>query len=171
MPKTKSPTHPVKQKAVVADKPLTAQQRAFVKARAEGDTITNSIIRAGYTGPLAKQRGFQTQSLPAVAAALEREREAFRVAAQTTKEEVMQMHKDAFDMARLLSEPATMVSAAREIGKLCGYYEPKKIDLNINVNGSVRLDQMSKMSDAELLKIIEGGSFAAQNDQQALGMG
>ena len=66
---------------------------------------------------------------------------------------------------------ATMVSAAREIGKLCGYYEPKKIDLNINVNGSVRLDQMSKMSDAELLKIIEGGSFAAQNDQQALGMG
>ena len=170
MPKTKPPRNPVKQKPVSTDKPLTAQQRAFVKARAEGDTVTNSIIRAGYTGPLAKQRGFQTQSIPAVQAALETERAAFRVAAQTTKEEVMQMHKDAFDMARLLAEPATMVSAAREIGKLCGYYEPKKIDISLNVNGSVRLDQMSKMSDAELLKIIEGGSFAAANDAPTLGM-
>lgn len=168
MPKTKPSRNPVKQKAVVTNKPLTAQQRAFVKARAQGDTITNAVIRAGYTGNLAKQRGHQLQTIPAVAAALEKEREAYRIAAQTTKEEVMQMHKEAFDMAKLLSEPATMVSAAREIGKLCGYYEPKKIDISLNVNGSVRLDQMSKMSDAELLKIIEGGSLAV--DAPALGM-
>lgn len=160
----KTPTHPVKQTPAAANKPLTAQQRAFVKARAEGDTVANSIIRAGYKGPLAKQRGFQTQNIPAVKAALEVEREAYREAAQMTKKKVMEMHMEAFDMAKLLAEPATMVSAAREIGKLCGYYEPKKIDVNLTVNGSVRLEQMNKMSDADLLKIIEGGSLAALDD-------
>jgi uncharacterized protein YunC (DUF1805 family) len=64
-------------------------------------------------------------------------------------------------MAKLMAEPATMVSAAREIGKMCGYYEPTKVDVALNVTGALKLEQMS---DADLYKMIE---TAIENEQSS----
>jgi phage terminase small subunit len=52
-----------------------------------------------------------------------------------------------------MAEPASMVSAWREIGKMCGYYEPvtKKVDITVTQNGFKRLE---RLSDAELLELI-----------------
>ena len=151
-------------------KPLTDLQRKFVKFWAEGDTQANAMIRAGYEGDIARVRGAQVAAYPHVRAEYDRQKAEYEASVQMTKKRVMEMHMEAFDMAKLMSEPATMVSAAREIGKLCGYYEPKKIDITMNVNGSVRLDQMNKMTDAPLLEIIEKGSVAAPQDTPALGL-
>lgn len=54
-----------------------------------------------------------------------------------------------------MAEPATMVSGWREIGKMCGYFEPKKVDINVNVTGNVIHQRLNQLSDAELLKIIQ----------------
>lgn len=151
-----------------ATKSLSDLQRKFVKFWAEGDTQANALIRAGYEGDIARTRAAQIAALPHVRAEYERRKAEYADVVKMTKKRVMEMHIEAFDMAKLMSEPASMVSAAREIGKLCGYYEPKKIDITMNVNGSVRLDQMNKMTDAELLKIIEGGSLV--DDHPAIGM-
>ena len=41
-----------------------------------------------------------------------------------TRKKVMDMLLESYDMAKLMAEPASMVSAAREIEKMCGYYAP-----------------------------------------------
>ena len=105
--------------------------------------------------------------MPNILALYNEEKRLYEEASQMTRKRVMDMLVDAYDMAKLMSEPASMVSAAREVGKMCGYYEPVKTQVNVTVNGQVSIDRMNRLSDDELLKIIEQG---AMNDpQSALG--
>ena len=142
----------------LADEPkgyLNDQQKLFAKFWAEGDSAEGAAFRAGYSDPTY---GYQLRLIPKIRQAYEIEKVAYQVAAQVSKEDVINGIKDAIADAKLLSEPATQIAGWREIGKLCGFYEPKKIDLNVNVQGAVMLDRMNKMSDSELLKIINEAS-------------
>lgn len=150
---------------VPVDKPLTTQQRAFVKFWAEGDSIPNAMHRAGYNDQ--PSYGYRMAKMPNILALYHEEKRLYEEACQMTRKKVMDMLLESYEMAKLMSEPATMVSAAREVGKMCGYYEPVKTQVNVTVNGQVSIDRMSRLSDDELLKIIEQG---AMNDpQSALG--
>ena len=74
----------------------------------------------------------------------------------------------ASQIRRTMAEPATMVSAAREIGKICGLYEPQKVQ--INVSGSVQheIHRFEAMTDAELLEVLAQGLPAPENPATAL---
>lgn len=52
-----------------------------------------------------------------------------------------------------------MVAAAREIGKMCGFYEPQKIDITHSLAGKQKVEQLS---DDELFKLIEEASDEVQ---------
>ncbi|MDM0116912.1 hypothetical protein QTI66_32820 [Variovorax sp. J22R133] len=138
---------------VDVNKPLTAQQKAFAVAVGQGDSVPNAMARAGFT--TATSYGYRMVQMPNIQAAIAAEKEKFEVDNTLTRRAVFEMHKEAFDMAKLMSEPATMVSAAREIGKMAGYYEPVKRELNINVQGNVMLERMNSMSDADLVRLIQ----------------
>lgn len=138
-------------RAVSPDKPLTELQRAFVKLRAAGEPPTNALFRAGFSESNPKY-AYRLEAMPNIARALAAERAAYAKAAEISKKDVMDMLKEAYDMAKLMSEPASMVSAAREIGKMCGYYEPKKVDLTISTAGKRKVEQLS---DEDLFKMIE----------------
>lgn len=146
--------------SVSEDKPLTEMQKLFVKFWAEGDTIPNAAVRAGYNNQ--PSIGYRMAKMPNILALKAKYAAEYEATVQMTKKKVMDMHLEAFEMAKLMAEPATMVSAAREVGKLCGYYEPKKVDINVNVNGNPMLDRMNRLSDAELLKFIESGASAVE---------
>ena len=149
---------------VSVDKPLTTQQREFVKHWAAGDSIPNAMARAGYNDQ--PSYGYRMAKMPNVLALYNEEKRLYEEASQMTRKRVMDMLVDAYDMAKLMSEPASMVSAAREVGKMCGYYTVQT-QVNVTVNGQVSIDRMNRLSDDELLKIIEQG---AMNDpQSALG--
>ena len=149
---------------VPADKPLTTQQREFVKHWAAGDSIPNAMARAGYNDQ--PSYGYRMAKMPNILALYNEEKRLYEEASQMTRKRVMDMLVDAYDMAKLMSEPASMVSAAREVGKMCGYYTVQT-QVNVTVNGQVSIDRMNRLSDDELLKIIEQG---AMNDpQSALG--
>ena len=51
-----------------------------------------------------------------------------------------------------------MVAAAREVGKMCGYYAPVEHKMKVDVTGNIVVDKLNSMSDAELLKLITGGA-------------
>jgi phage terminase small subunit len=133
------------------NKPLTLQQHEFAKQWASGETITNASIRAGYADT---QVGYRLARMPNVLRVYNEEKRLYEEAAQMTRKKVMDMHLEAYQMARLMAEPATMVSAAREIGKMCGYYEPVQHRVKIDVQGEVTVRQLNSMTDAELLKMI-----------------
>ena len=138
---------------VPVDKPLTTQQRLFVQHWAKGETIPNAMARAGYNDQ--PSYGYRMAKMPNILALYDEEKAKYEEAAQMTRQRVMDGLLEAVEMAKLMAEPATMVSGWREIGKMCGYFEPKKVDINVNVTGNVIHQRLNQLSDAELLKIIQ----------------
>ncbi len=140
------------------DKPLTEKQRQFVKFWAEGDTIPNATLRAGFSDDGLGYRLARAPNILALKAKYEAEWQATR---QMTREKVMDGMLESIDMARLMSEPSSMIAGWREIGKICGFYAPVEHKVKVDVTGNIVLDKLNSMSDAELLKIISGGTNAA----------
>ena len=136
------------------DKPLTEKQLIFVKAWASGESIKTASARAEYNDGAVF--AYRMVKMPNVLKAYRIEKQKYEEAGQMTRKRVMDGLLEAVEMAKLLSEPATMVSGWREIGKMCGYYEPVKHELNVNVTGDVTVRQLNGMSDAQLLKLIKG---------------
>ena len=151
---------------VSPDKPLTEMQKAFVKFWAEGDSITTAMMRAGYNDQ--PSYGYRMAKMPNVLAEYDRIKRAYEDAAQMTRKKVMDMHLEAYEMAKLMAEPATMVSAAREIGRMCGYYEPVKQKVEVSVNGQVAVKRIESMDTEDLIKMVAEGMAAMQQAQAAL---
>jgi hypothetical protein len=130
---------------------LTTKQRAFVREWAKGETLSTSCNRAD----LHVTEGYRLSRDPAILKLYNEEKRLYEAAAQMSRKKVMDMLQDSFDCAKLVGEPASMVAAAREIGKLCGYYE-QKITVEHKIGGKL-LDRMSTMTDEQLLEIMETG--------------
>ena len=141
------------------NKPLTEKQKLFVKFWAEGDSIHSASQRAGYAdgGALA----YRMIRMPHILKVYNAEKLAYEEASGHTRKSVMDMLQESFDMAKLLAEPSSMVAAAREIGKMCGYYAPVETRLKVDVQGNVVHQRLSNLSDAELLKMISEGARSA----------
>lgn len=134
------------------DKPLTEKQRLFVKFWAEGETIKNASLKAGYNDGAAI--AYRMVRMPNILALKAQLSARYEEESQMTRKKVMDMHLEAYEMSKLMAEPATMVAAAREIGKMCGYYAPVEHRVKVDVTGNIILDRMNSLSDAELLKVI-----------------
>lgn len=150
---------------------LTERMKTFVKYWAQGDSIRNASDRAGY-----KDKGGQAFSVlvkrPEILALYDKEKKAYEAAAQMTRQKVMDGLLEAVEMAKLMAEPATMVSGWREIGKMCGYYEPTRHTVDVNVQGNIVMQRLDKLSDAELLKLIQssGSEETSDGDDEGEGM-
>lgn len=152
--------------AVSPDKPLTEKQKLYAVARARGESVPNAMHAAGYNEQVSY--GYRLDKMPNVQALIRQEQALYAAAAQIDRKKVIDMQLEAFDMARTMAEPATMVSAAREIGKICGLYEPQKVQ--INVSGSVQheIHRFEAMSDDELLEVLAQGLPVPENPATAL---
>lgn len=134
------------------NKPLTDQMKRFVKFWAEGESITTASFRAGYNDNASYC--YRLSVMPNVLKAYRAEKVLYEEASQMTRKRVMDGLLEAIDAARMVSEPSAMVAGWREIGKLCGYFEPVKSRVDVHVHGMKR---MEGLSDAELLKMIKEG--------------
>ena len=138
------------------DKPLTDKQRKFVELWAQGESITSASVRAGYND--GASIAYRMVKMPNVLKLYHEEKAKYEAAGDMTRKKVMDMLLESYEMAKLMAEPASMVSAAREVGKMCGYYAPAETRMKIDVSGNVMLDRLNNLSDAELLKLISDGS-------------
>ncbi|MBS0453979.1 MAG: terminase small subunit [Proteobacteria bacterium] len=150
---------------VDVNKPLTQQQKLFAQFHAQGDSIPNALVRAGYDNT-STSYGYRLVQMPNIQAAIATERAKFEAANDLTRKDVFEMLKEAYDMAKLTSEPASMVAAAREIGKMAGYYEPQKREINVNLTGSMA--QLNAMSTEQLEEMIQKAAVQAAAASQPL---
>lgn len=150
---------------VPVDKPLTEQQKKFIKGIAEGESVDTAMKRAGYNDQ--PSYGYRILKMPNAQALLQQYQREYAQASQMTKKKVMDMHLEAYEMAKLMAEPATMVSAAREIGKMCGFYEPTKINVNFNGGGVQR--QLESASTEELERLIAEAQEAQRQLEASTG--
>lgn len=147
--------------------PLTAQQKTFVE----------NIVRHGMGSYLAaKAAGYEDPNNcgrmmrnAKIREAIRKEREAYAKASEMTKKKVIDGFIEAIDLARIKGEPIAMIAGWREVGKMCGFYEPKKIDLQVSVQGQVLLQRLNSMSDQELLAMAEGDPAVLEGEFSVVG--
>lgn len=134
-------------------KPLTEKQKLFVKFWAQGESIASASARAGYGD--GATFAYRMVRMPNVLKMYEAEKAKYEEVSQMTRKRVMDGLLEAAEMAKMMAEPASMVSAWREIGKMCGYFEPVQKKIDITVSGNVVMQRMDRMTDAELLRLIQ----------------
>jgi len=141
----------------------TEQCKRFIQNVALGMTQTQAARSAGYAFPTVE--GHQLMKRPEVVAAIREEQGKYEHKANMSRKKVMDGLLEAVDIARTMSEPASMVAAWREVAKICGYYAPETKQINLSINGAVQVSQIENMSDEELVKaILEGESVRVEDD-------
>ncbi len=135
------------------DRHLTEMQMMFVRHWAAGESILSASARAGYAD--GGTYAYRLVKDPAVLKIYEREKALYEKSCQMTRKKVMDGFLEAADMAKIQADPTAMVGAWREIGKMCGYYEPVRKRIDISVSGQVT-QRAERLDDDTLLRIIRG---------------
>jgi phage terminase small subunit len=130
---------------------LTDKQDKYVEARLDGKSKRQAAITAGYSAA-------PPESSTDVQIALRESRQELSTATQTTRADVLTMFKEAYDMAKLSAEPASMTAAAREIGKMLGFYEPESIKVTLTSDQNALLGKFRGMSREQLAQIAAGSA-------------
>lgn len=142
--------------SVDPSKPLTDKQKAFVKLWAEGESITSASARAGYND--GASIAYRMVKMPNVLALYHDYKAKYEAAGDMTRKKVMDMLLESYEMAKLMAEPSTMVAAAREVGKMCGYYAPVESRIKLDISGNVVVEKLNALTDEELVQLIAKGN-------------
>ncbi len=140
-----------------APSPLSARQAAFAEAYARHHNASQAARDAGYAQGCASVTGTR---LLANANVLERIR---ALEAQTavdmgmSRERLLVRLREAADLAKELRQPMAMVAAWREIGKVCGFYEPERVRVEVDVDSDLELARLQRLPDSALLAMIAAG--------------
>lgn len=143
---------------------VTEKQDKYIEARLDGKSKRQAAIDAGYS----VNNVAQIERSADVRAALEHARSELSTATQIKRADVIEMLKEAYDMAKLAAEPSSMVSAAKEIGKMLGYYEPETIRIETQRNAGTVQRKLMTMTDEELMEIAEGTAKVIDGEFQRL---
>jgi len=142
-------------------KPLTENQEAFAQAYARGMSGEASARHAGYS---YKDASTQLLNKPQVVNRIHELRKVYEEQGRMTKKRVMDGFIEAIDIAKLKGEAQAMVSGWREIARMCGYFEPIRHKLEVDVSGKVVVKHLQGLSDAELLQLAEGDADVIDAD-------
>lgn len=138
-----------------ADTPLTEQQRRFVTFLVHDKLPQTAAARmAGYGD--SPGAAYTLMKNPKIQRAIAEERREYAIASGMTKQKVIDGFAEAIDLGRIKADPIAMIAGWREIGKMCGFYEPTKTKVEVSVQGQVLIQRLNSMTDEELIKLAEG---------------
>lgn len=146
---------------------LSERQIKFVEYYVDHRMSQTAAARlAGFSHPA--ETGHKLVRMPKIQKAIAERKKEYAVASQMTKKKVIDGFLEAIDMARIKGDPMSMISGWREIGKMCGFYEPSKTQIEISMNGQLLLHKLNTMSDEELLKLAEGDQTVLEGEFKVL---
>lgn len=145
------PTHLVAE-SVDPDRPLTEKAKLFVKFWAQGESIKAASEKAGYGD--GATYAYKVARMPQAVALYNEEKRLYEESCQMTRKKVMDGLLEGIEMAKMMAEPATVINGWKTVGQMCGYFEPIKKRIELNVTGQLALNKMEQMSDAQLLDLL-----------------
>jgi hypothetical protein len=84
-----------------------------------------------------------------------------------TKEDIVQMLQDAALLAKVRGESMGLVAAARELGKMLGFYAPEVKKVMHGMDKTQIKEALSQMSDEELYKLAHARTLEGEFKQLA----
>lgn len=125
------------------------QQRDFFDYVQMGMDLIPAARKAGYKNANA----FVTwvKKTPRMRDELEKRWEENRKKMQITREKVQEMVLEAYEVAKLTSDPSSMVRACSELNRMSGFYELDRSQMELNKSQQELLSRLNELSDEELL--------------------
>ena len=117
-----------------------------------------AAVRAGYSPKSARSIAHENTTKPDIQAVLQARQAAMAKELQITRQGVVQQFLEAVNMGREQQNPGAMVGALREIAKMLGFYQAEVKNFTIDLAGRPELQAFHRMSDAELMAIVEAGA-------------
>ncbi|OQW86392.1 MAG: hypothetical protein BWK72_17400 [Rhodoferax ferrireducens] len=145
---------------------LTAKQSRFIDEYMVDMNGAAAAERAGYSQKTSRAIAAENLAKPYIKAELQARGAALARKLEVTREGVVQGLLEAFEVAKADRQPAAMVSAARELGKLLGFYEPTRVRVDLGADGRDQMARFEAMSDADLLKVMGAGHQAMKGDHK-----
>jgi len=99
------------------------------------------------------------QSSEAFRKTLVTEQNRSRAVSNMSRKRVMRGMLEAVDMARDMHQPNTMLSGWKEIGRMCGFYEPERREIILSKSAEEMRKEIKTLTREQLLDI------AAQQDE------
>lgn len=130
--------------------------REFCLLMAEGKSSHDAAYLAEFPNPAADAKKLLQRS--DVRSAMRYLYQRTMEKSEISREDVIAGFKDAIDIARMQSEAMPMIAGWREIGKMLGMYEAKKVEVTIQGDAQAVAKQLQGMSDKDLLKQITDSS-------------
>jgi predicted DNA-binding protein YlxM (UPF0122 family) len=78
-----------------------------------------------------------------------------RAVSNMSRKRVMRGMLEAADMAREMRQPNTLLSSYKEIGRMCGFYEPEKREIMLSVKSEEIIEEMKTLTREQLLAIAQ----------------
>lgn len=143
---------------------LSPRKERYAQAYVQHHNSSQAARDAGYScnGRSASVTGTRLLADVCVLSRIEALEAANAVDLGVSRQRFLYELKTAAELARERGELMALISALREIGKACGYYQPERLDVALDVRGEVDLRRMNQMSDADLIRLIQAGQAAAR---------
>jgi len=130
---------------------LDPREKIFAEHIANGARQAVAARAAGFKQP--EKLAYRVLKRPHVARAVKYIAEQNRKVSQMDRKKVMEGFLEAIEMAKIQGDASTMVTGWREVGRMCGLYEPEKKTLDVNITAKRMIDKMETMSTEELLEM------------------
>ena len=132
---------------------LSPRQARFVQEYLACGNATASAVKVGLSPKGAAVAGNRMLRNVYVQKALQARQAADATRLSISRENVLEWLQSAFLTARVKGDPAAMVSAAREIGRMMGFYTVT-VKVEASTGEDAHHNQYDNLSDDQLLKLI-----------------
>lgn len=139
---------------------LTPKQSRFVHEYLVDANGTRAAIAAGNGRAGARVAAHRLLTNANVQKALEARQHADATRLSIARENAIQGLLGAIQDAKEQRDPAAVISGWREVGRMLGFYAPdaRRVQVSADRRGDDGLHRYDRMSDAELLTVIEGAA-------------
>lgn len=138
------------------DSKLPVRQARFLDEFILTGNAAEAARKAGYSERGAKVTACRLLTKPNLQQALAAKKQAKAVELELRKDHVIAALLQALNLARSQANPAAIVAAAREIGRLLGFYDPEVVKVPLSAEGARLKALHEDMSDEELCNLASG---------------
>lgn len=136
---------------------LSPRQEAFAVAFARHHNASQAAREAGYAQGRASVTGTRLIANASVLARVRALEAQSAVDMGMSRVQLLVELVAAAELAKTLKQPMGIVAAYREIAKICGFLQPERVRVEVDLAGRGELARMERMTDAELLAVIASG--------------
>lgn len=140
---------------------LTPRQARFAEAYAQHHNASLACREAGYSAGCASVTGVRLLANHSVLSRIQALEASASKELGVTRQKLLLELQEAAALAKEQRDPAAMVAAWREIGKICGYYSPQRLQVDVKLDQTPEMRRFEQMSDAELLAVMDASKNAA----------